>query len=747
MMSPTTWSDETNVLYSISNKLTQASTPAEWLDAVSDYARGHGATSGLLLYLNVQEADPNRLDYAEIVAVWTRDGAKAGTIGTRYLDLEHDQFARIFMGNPTRPLLIPDVLDSTYVSGPTRELFTILDLRGMAVLPLNVKGRWVAELVFCWNTARTFTDEDHRTYTAIIQQAGPVIDSMRLHEHSLERAARAEILLAINTALSRATNEAEILAALALYADRDPPQTMTLVYLDRNHPPSFLVMTIMALWQQGHILTEHPRLGLTFSLSDDNLAHFWMTEPGQALFVDDAHTDPRADHKSRDLMDQVGIRAMALLPLYSLGQWQGVASIEWNTPHKFTAAERYIYQALLQTLPSVIASRRAFLDAEEARQERELLYNASQGINAAHAFPEIVNAVVRLNLDDLSVVLWVWEHYDFTRAEYMELVAKSENNAWPLGTRLLPDQVPLVRSINRETLIAIEDTAKLAQNDPVTATTTESRGYHALLSVPLYLDDRFMGLLGFETQHPRVFSVREKRLAIGIGELVAAAVERVRLKEETNRLAERAQTMAALEERNRLARELHDSVSQSLYGIALGARTAKTLLRRDPDKVSEPLDYVLSLAEAGLTEMRALIFELRPELLENEGLTVALTSQIFSLETRHDIEVTADLCDEPDVSLDIKEALYRIGREALHNIVKHAQASHITLQMICEPGAVRLVIEDDGMGFDPSKSFPGHLGLQSMRERAAHINGTLDITSQKNRGTQISICIPTAGDR
>ncbi len=153
-----------------------------------------------------------------------------------------------------------------------------------------------------------------------------------------------------------------------------------------------------------------------------------------------------------------------------------------------------------------------------------------------------------------------------------------------------------------------------------------------------------------------------------VADQAAVAVENARLFSE-------ARGKAALEERQRLARELHDSVSQALYGIALGARTSRTLLERDPQKAADPLDYVLSLSEAGLAEMRALIFELRPESLESEGLMAALEKQAAALRARHEIPVEADLCEEPEASLDEKEAVYRIAQEALHNVVKHARAA------------------------------------------------------------------------
>ena len=200
--------------------------------------------------------------------------------------------------------------------------------------------------------------------------------------------------------------------------------------------------------------------------------------------------------------------------------------------------------------------------------------------------------------------------------------------------------------------------------------------------------------------------------------------------------------VATLEERQRLARELHDSVSQALYGIALGARTAQTQLERDPAKLAEPLDYILSLAEAGLSEMRALIFELRPESLQNEGLVAALTKQADAIHARHKITVATDFGEEPDISLDAKEALYRIAQEAMQNIAKHAHATKVELSMQNKNGSLLLEIRDNGKGFDASHEFPGHLGMKSMPERAAQIGGEFHIQSQPGTGTVITVTIP-----
>jgi signal transduction histidine kinase len=222
-------------------------------------------------------------------------------------------------------------------------------------------------------------------------------------------------------------------------------------------------------------------------------------------------------------------------------------------------------------------------------------------------------------------------------------------------------------------------------------------------------------------------------------EFLEAITDQIGVGLENARLIQAAQNQAALEERHRLARELHDSVSQALYGIALGARTAKAQLARDPQQVSEPLDYVLQLAEAGLSEMRALIFELRPEALEVEGLVVALRKQAEAIAVRYKLPVNLELPDEPSLPLETKQALLRIAQEAMHNAVKHARASQMQLKLVALNSGWKLEITDDGVGFDASQRFEGHLGQHSMRERAASIGARYTLETAPGRGTRIQV--------
>jgi signal transduction histidine kinase len=224
--------------------------------------------------------------------------------------------------------------------------------------------------------------------------------------------------------------------------------------------------------------------------------------------------------------------------------------------------------------------------------------------------------------------------------------------------------------------------------------------------------------------------------------LTAAVATQAAIAIENARLYEQAQEVAVLEERQRLARELHDSVSQALYGIALGAKTARALLDRDPAMVSDPLEYVLQQAAAGLAEMRALIFELRPDALQTEGLIAALEKQVESMRARHGLQVNALFCSEPKISFPAKEALYRIAQEGMHNTVKHARATVVDVKLDCSADGVTLELSDNGRGFNPNGSFPGHLGLQSMRERAVQLGGSLDVESSPGTGTRIHVRIP-----
>ena len=259
-----------------------------------------------------------------------------------------------------------------------------------------------------------------------------------------------------------------------------------------------------------------------------------------------------------------------------------------------------------------------------------------------------------------------------------------------------------------------------------------------IISIPLLYHGATLGV--FNAYYPASSppDIADLSLFASVAELMATIVHNAR--EFTA-----AQDRAALEERRRLARELHDSVSQQLYGITLGVQSARHFIDTDPSYATESLDYALSLARACQADMRALLFVLHPEALESAGLVEALTHHATAVGNRHGLAVELDLCAEPDLPLDGKEALYRIAQEALYNIVKHAQARKITLRLAQSREHIILEIEDDGVGFNSTAAFPGHLGLHSMRERALRLGGTVEIKSAPARGTSVRVSLPAGG--
>jgi signal transduction histidine kinase len=208
--------------------------------------------------------------------------------------------------------------------------------------------------------------------------------------------------------------------------------------------------------------------------------------------------------------------------------------------------------------------------------------------------------------------------------------------------------------------------------------------------------------------------------------------------------AKRREVEAALEQRQRIARDLHDSVSQSLFSLTLHARTAKRLLGRTGSGVTEPvareLEDVETLSHAALAEMRALIFELRPGGLAEEGLVAALTKHAAAISARERLAIDVQgPSDRLPLGADAEEHLYRIGQEALANVARHAHATHALVTVTNSSDTVVLEVRDDGSGFDPNVPYAGHLGLESMRGRAAEIGADIRVESDPACGTSVRI--------
>ncbi len=217
--------------------------------------------------------------------------------------------------------------------------------------------------------------------------------------------------------------------------------------------------------------------------------------------------------------------------------------------------------------------------------------------------------------------------------------------------------------------------------------------------------------------------------------------ERDRLERDLRR---KAAEVAAGEERAHLARELHDSVTQALFSMTLVTRSLEILLERDPSRAAEQLATLRDLQRDALAEMRSLIFELRPGSLEQDGLAHALRTHCAAVEGRVGLLVDLELggLDGERAPIAVEEAVYRIAQEGLHNVVKHAGASHVRIAVAHDGDHLRMTLQDDGIGFDPASVPPGHLGLAGMRARAERLGGSLVVESTPGQGTTIQLGLP-----
>jgi signal transduction histidine kinase len=256
------------------------------------------------------------------------------------------------------------------------------------------------------------------------------------------------------------------------------------------------------------------------------------------------------------------------------------------------------------------------------------------------------------------------------------------------------------------------------------------------LVVPLKVGNRIIGTLDVHASKADAFSEEDMLVIQSLGDQIAVAIENANLYNQSKKLA-------VLEERNRLSRELHDSVTQSLYSLVLFTEGWRRMLKKGNGKtVEEYLGRIGEIAQQSLKEMRLLILELRPPLLEQEGLVGALKKRLDAVEKRVGIEARVVMEDFIEIPPLVEEELYWIAQEALNNALKHARASQETVRIYAQDDATVLEVADNGKGFNVrTVEKAGGMGMSNMRERARKIDGVLTVRSSLGRGTIIKVIV------
>lgn len=260
--------------------------------------------------------------------------------------------------------------------------------------------------------------------------------------------------------------------------------------------------------------------------------------------------------------------------------------------------------------------------------------------------------------------------------------------------------------------------------------------WRCVIEAPLRAKDRVLGVLVAATKQPDGFDEQHVRMLSLFGNQAGLFLENARLNQKERRVA-------VLEERNRLARELHDSVTQVLFSLTLNLEAAGSIVAKNPEKASSLVTRSGEMAAEALAEMRSLIFELRPSALQEKGLAMALTNHINLFRRRQGIEVSLTLEGEDRLAPELEFCLYRVAQEALNNVTKHARARQVSVCYSVQPEMATLTVLDDGIGFDPTGARGGQsFGMLGMQERLAAVGGTLHVSSTPGQGTRIEACIP-----
>ena len=374
------------------------------------------------------------------------------------------------------------------------------------------------------------------------------------------------------------------------------------------------------------------------------------------------------------------------------------------------------------------------LEQRVADRTRRLsaLYDILEAANDAENPQATIVRILRRVLKAIRVDAGALHLVD-NSGEYLQLVAQQglSESLLDSSSTLTSAESPLAGWVARYgELLFIprigEDTRSMAL--------AEQSSYNVYIGVPITAAGQIYGVLSVLAHEADRFSAQEEiDLLVSVGEQIGAVVE-------NSRLRQQAEQIMIVEERNRLARELHDSVTQSLYSVMLFAEAGRRMIAAgETQQAAGYLNDMANTSQQALKEMRLLVHRLRPSVLAKEGLASAIQHRLNAVEGRAGITTRFVIEGESNLAPAVEEALYYITQEALNNALKHGQASEVTVSLKGdEKGKIELQIKDNGKGFDPgSASTAGGLGLTSMKERAELFGGTVTFISGIGQGTTL----------
>jgi signal transduction histidine kinase len=457
-----------------------------------------------------------------------------------------------------------------------------------------------------------------------------------------------------------------------------------------------------------------------------------VAQSGEPLVVRDITLDGRL---TRQFVKEQGLRSLAVMPLCSKRKTLGTLFLLSRDLRDFDEEELQLLISAGQQI-GVAVDNASLFRAEQRRAEQfRVISEVGRQITSIMDIDQVLDQVVHLIQRSFGyghvAIATIEDDYAVYRVGAGRLWEDPQFAFNPSRLKI-GDEGVTGRVAAEGEVLYLPDVRK----DPGYV---EMKGSQTLseIAVPIKVKGKVIGVLDIQSQSLNAFDESDTVVLQSLADQAAVAIENAQL-------YKRAQQLAVVEERNRLARELHDSVTQALYGITLHAEAAfRQLKAGERELADEQLRELRNTAHEALREMRLLIFELRPSVVELQGLVPALRARLEAVEERAGLKVDFKLTGKLELNEKVQDGLYRIAQEALNNALKHAKANHIELNIKASPASVVLEICDDGQGFDPETAVEGGgLGLDGMIERAELMKGKLTLSSKPGSGTKVIIEVP-----
>lgn len=449
-------------------------------------------------------------------------------------------------------------------------------------------------------------------------------------------------------------------------------------------------------------------------------------------------TDLLQTHPDEELQDGNPLAAFAefetvvLVPLYTTHHSLGSMLLCFHAGDVFLDENREILTAISEIGSNAVQRVRVMGTLEEMVRDRTrdltTLYDISAATNEYLDLDLILDSVLNKTLQAMGSsvgMLHIEDENDGSLRlmqqaglpSWLETTVRTITGPDSLWERVyLTDQVLITHDFMGQTVLNLDP--EISKEDP------------HYVGVPVHAKGRVVGVLSTFVEPGKNLSEENLNLLTTISDQIGTAVENARLRQQ-------AEQAAVMEERQRLARELHDSVTQSLYSVLLFSEASRT---SSPERLNQYLDRIHETSQQALKEMRLLIYELRPLVLEQEGLVGALRHRLDAVERRAGLATRLNVQDRIELPPQVEESLYRITQEALNNVLRHANATQVDVNLSTDGSNIELEIRDNGKGFDPaSVEDCGGIGLVSMRERAEKLGADLMIQSQPGLGTTVRL--------